>query len=226
MTKLHFKTTAAANLFASEITGQISDGAWENARPLDHWKFWCNAEVVVDGKVGHEGNPAKTNYNLNSLKKYIKEEMKNAIRITKMPWFDMSFSEMSRTLTDTVYLKFSPSCLDTRTPMTKEQIVKQYECLIKSRAEKALKEIGDNCTDEFKKMIEDEVINQMVINEEQHAKRYNEYAAKNWEKLKEIGITDIDSYHKMIETISAVEVTDAELNAVLAEITDMLRTAC
>jgi hypothetical protein len=66
----------------------------------------------------------------------------------------------------------------------------------------------------------------MVIDEEKHAQRFNEYAAKNWEKLKMIGVTDIDSYHKMIETISAVEVTDAELNAVLAEITDMLRTAC
>lgn len=30
-----------------ELDGQISDGMWENARPYDHWKVWCNATVRV-----------------------------------------------------------------------------------------------------------------------------------------------------------------------------------
>ena len=76
--KLHFKNNAAAHLFKSEITGQLSDGAWENARPFDHWKFWCNAEVVMDGAVGYEGYPMKTNYNLHALKRYVKDRMMNA----------------------------------------------------------------------------------------------------------------------------------------------------
>lgn len=30
-----------------ELDGQLSDGHWENARPYDHWKPWCTAEVRV-----------------------------------------------------------------------------------------------------------------------------------------------------------------------------------
>jgi hypothetical protein len=32
-------------LFEHEILGQLSDGAWENTYPYDHWKFWNNLEV-------------------------------------------------------------------------------------------------------------------------------------------------------------------------------------
>jgi hypothetical protein len=35
-------------LWDYELTGQISDGRWENSRPHDHWEPWCNATAVVD----------------------------------------------------------------------------------------------------------------------------------------------------------------------------------
>lgn len=225
MTKLHFKTTAAANLFASEITGQLSDGAWENTRPLDHWKFWCDAEVVVDGKVGHEGNPMKTNYNLGSLKKYVKDGLLNAIRITKTPWFDMSWSDFTRTLTDECYLKFMPSCLERRSLMnTPDYIREHYQYTVKDRYEKAIRAIGDYCTDEFKQMIEDEIVKQMITAEEKYNEAANKRTDEAWQKLAQIGVTDEDSLHEMINKIREVKVSDHELDAALDEIKSMMTT--
>ena len=40
-------------LFEHEISGQLSDGAWENAYPLDHWKFW-NKLTIVEGPFSYE----------------------------------------------------------------------------------------------------------------------------------------------------------------------------
>jgi hypothetical protein len=36
----------AVALWHAEVTGQISDGMWENSRPFDHWKFWCSMNVI------------------------------------------------------------------------------------------------------------------------------------------------------------------------------------
>jgi len=35
-------------LWRHEISGQLSDGYWENTRPFDHWKFWCLLESKVE----------------------------------------------------------------------------------------------------------------------------------------------------------------------------------
>lgn len=37
-------------IFDHEIRGQISDGAWENTTPYNHWHFWC----VLDTQVGND----------------------------------------------------------------------------------------------------------------------------------------------------------------------------
>jgi hypothetical protein len=39
-------------LFVYELTGQLSDGHWENARPSNHWRSWCDAEVLVGENIG------------------------------------------------------------------------------------------------------------------------------------------------------------------------------
>lgn len=55
-----------------ELDGQISDGMWENARPFDHYKPWCNATVVVaspgtgDRDLGRNFWAARDNYNFSS----------------------------------------------------------------------------------------------------------------------------------------------------------------
>ena len=43
-------TYSAITLWKHEITGQLSDGAWENANPWEHWKFWNSLNVL-------KGNP-------------------------------------------------------------------------------------------------------------------------------------------------------------------------
>jgi len=34
-------------IFDNEIKGQLSDGAWENAQPYNHWQFWCMLDTAV-----------------------------------------------------------------------------------------------------------------------------------------------------------------------------------
>ena len=47
MNTITFRTAAQASMFKHELKGQFSDGMWENTRPDDHWKFWCNLVVQV-----------------------------------------------------------------------------------------------------------------------------------------------------------------------------------
>lgn len=37
----------ALALWVSEVSGQISDGMWENSRPNDHFKFWHRLTLVL-----------------------------------------------------------------------------------------------------------------------------------------------------------------------------------
>jgi hypothetical protein len=64
MTTLAFRNETQRVLWENELCGQISDGHWENARPMNHWKVWCNAIVKVDpANVGRSFWPIKDNYN-------------------------------------------------------------------------------------------------------------------------------------------------------------------
>lgn len=62
---LRVRTLAQKVLMDEELAGQISDGYWENTRPLDHWQQWTSAEVVVDPtNVGRDFWALKDNYDL------------------------------------------------------------------------------------------------------------------------------------------------------------------
>ena len=86
---LHFENASAMCLYEWEMSGQVSDGKYENSRPYDHWKWVCGiANMLVDGKKGIEGNnwnrgwsefgKYKKRYNLNEwFSKYIKNWRKN-----------------------------------------------------------------------------------------------------------------------------------------------------
>lgn len=87
-----------------ELDGQISDGMWENARPLEHWHPWCDATVVVaegDQKLGRTFNARKDNYNLTSpeLMKYVGLRMLGTIRIARR--FGLAVAQKLEFLTDT-----------------------------------------------------------------------------------------------------------------------------
>lgn len=51
-----FRNADQRVLWECELTGQISDGQWENSLPQDHWEAWCRAQSIVDpANVGYEG---------------------------------------------------------------------------------------------------------------------------------------------------------------------------
>jgi hypothetical protein len=54
-----------ANLYNAEISGQLSDGAWENARPADHWQVWSDINVKIGSPIGYSKiYPRRTKYAL------------------------------------------------------------------------------------------------------------------------------------------------------------------
>jgi hypothetical protein len=67
-------TLSQRNLFDCEISGQISDGAWENTKPYDHWKPWTS-EVKVGSNIGRDFPVKKDGYNLTSLIQYVGARM-------------------------------------------------------------------------------------------------------------------------------------------------------
>lgn len=72
--KLYFNTLSAALLYNWELTGQISDGKYENARPYDHWKWICDAEVYVDANsLNYTNRWLRKTYNLNEWGGYMKD---------------------------------------------------------------------------------------------------------------------------------------------------------
>ena len=70
--KMILPTMSAAALWEAEISGQISDGMWENAVPHDHYQSWLKLELsVVPGSEPRVETDtmrfSRTNYNLSRL---------------------------------------------------------------------------------------------------------------------------------------------------------------
>jgi hypothetical protein len=75
----YFPSKGLKAIFDYEIRGQLSDGAWENATPYNHWRFWSDIDTKVSpkGLWSFEFNPSvdyaykrpvkKTAYNLLTL---------------------------------------------------------------------------------------------------------------------------------------------------------------
>jgi hypothetical protein len=85
MRYIRLATTIQALLFNLELKGQVSDGYWENAKPRDHYKAVCAAEVVVDpDNVGLDFYPSRR-YNFTSpqLIEYVGDRMQQYILLAK-----------------------------------------------------------------------------------------------------------------------------------------------
>ena len=81
-----FPSPSAVALWTNELSGQLSDGMWENTRPLDHWKFWCRLYVNVGpAKLVTENRHAcrKTSYNFNALIELLGDRMLACGRLAK-----------------------------------------------------------------------------------------------------------------------------------------------
>jgi len=43
----YFPSKGLKAIFDHEIVGQLSDGAWENSTPFNHYRFWCHLDTQV-----------------------------------------------------------------------------------------------------------------------------------------------------------------------------------
>lgn len=81
---LRFRNIEQKILWDVELSGQISDGRWENSRPYDHWEYWHrDVEVVVDpDNVGRDFYVRRDGYCFTEklLLEVVGERMLNAVR--------------------------------------------------------------------------------------------------------------------------------------------------
>lgn len=67
-TVINFHNNVAAALFNGELSGQISDGLYENRTPSDHWEWLEDVECKLDPEnVGFMGPRHTVQYSLSSL---------------------------------------------------------------------------------------------------------------------------------------------------------------
>jgi hypothetical protein len=81
---LRVRNLAQKVLWEQELTGQLSDGRWENSRPNDHWEPWCDATCVVDPEnVGRNFYVKRDGYCFTEreLLSIIGERMLEAVRV-------------------------------------------------------------------------------------------------------------------------------------------------
>lgn len=102
-TTIYFDNNIQAALYKHELTGQISDGMWENSVPSNHWQQPCRAQVAVDAdnpRVDIAGGQYfKRNYNFANkmLVDCVGERMKNIAMLAKAGYPDdivRSFDEV------------------------------------------------------------------------------------------------------------------------------------
>ena len=77
----YFRTQALKDLWDNELSGQISDGMWENTNNTG-WAFWCTIrteigeKTYIDGKVPFN---IKRNFAFDKLFKYIGDRIMKII---------------------------------------------------------------------------------------------------------------------------------------------------
>jgi hypothetical protein len=81
---LAVRNEAQKILFDEELSGQISDGMWENLNRRDHWQVWCDADVVVDpDNLGRDFWASYDSYNFThpDLLSVVKDRMLVTVRL-------------------------------------------------------------------------------------------------------------------------------------------------
>lgn len=84
MNTLRFRNMAQKVLWDFELSGQLSDGRWENSRPYDHWEYWHRdvATVVDPDHVGRDFYVRRDGYCFTEkdLLEVVGARMLNAVR--------------------------------------------------------------------------------------------------------------------------------------------------
>lgn len=86
-------------LWDYELTGQLSDGNWENALPYDHWEAWCKADVRVAEKgapIGRDFYVRRQSYGFTrrDLLDVVGDRMLGYVRLGKAFGFTLSRETM------------------------------------------------------------------------------------------------------------------------------------
>lgn len=100
-TTVYFPNIASWFIFEAELSGQISDGYWENSRPYDHWKWISNVTPKIDKeKIGYDGVYHRLKYSTTWLRRYVKKALKGdagdynwTIRVFKYAKFASLFKD-------------------------------------------------------------------------------------------------------------------------------------
>ena len=80
--KIYFPTPGAFAIYMCELLGQVSDGYWENARPMSHWKWVGDTEAEISDtngipyKEGYTGPQHRIKYSTEWLRRYVKKALK------------------------------------------------------------------------------------------------------------------------------------------------------
>lgn len=83
---LCFENLEQLTMWENEISGQLSDGHWENARPYDHWRSWHDCFWSIDPQnPGRDFYPIRERYNLKSadLLEVVGDRMRYALTCSR-----------------------------------------------------------------------------------------------------------------------------------------------
>lgn len=158
---LHFETPAAAFLYQYELSGQISDGKYENSRPYDHWKWVSKVSCVIDGKKGYEGMPHRLKYNLREWPGYIKKAS-NGDSSWTWAYRVLDFGRLAKSLTKDEAQK----CID-GTIKHADTIAEAWGGALRKNPDAEYKDINEQVADYLKKYIAD-----CSIADEAHFKKF------------------------------------------------------
>lgn len=81
-----FRNQNQVVLFEKELTGQISDGYWENSRPYDHYKLPCWARPFVartESEIGRNFNARMYNFSAPELLEAVGNRMINLVKLSR-----------------------------------------------------------------------------------------------------------------------------------------------
>jgi hypothetical protein len=123
---LKFRNKVQVALFTKELRGQISDGLWENSKPVDHWKVPCGAKVSVatDSKeLGPSFMPVRAyNFASSELLEYVGDRMlviaQSVDKNTDMAQMKRELSDMSKIYNFRLKSAAAPAAPTARTPRT------------------------------------------------------------------------------------------------------------
>lgn len=235
--EVFFESKVALLIWENEVTGQISDGEWENARPSNHWEFWCNAEARLGGQVGYKKNEnwcSKSNYSVRTLAsdETVLERMLHLVRFSKSRFYCEELVPFARNMFG--YSAEHPEELDifrSSSQATLEKNLSERTELMKSNKEYIMNSMRKKLSDvdyawgasSFMDMgkLFDELLEAMLRQEKDSFDRRKNWADAQKELLAQHGIT-LENFKECCEEIAKIPANKKEVLAALYEIKGML----